>query len=135
MLEQLWAGATPPDTVTALTDPFPLGHEQRAQSHDALARVFGSDFAGQVFTLPLGTWAGPLASPFGLHLIWVHAKQPARMPPLDAVWSQVASEVAHERAVAQLTSGLQRLRSVYDVRIEWHDPDVAQATSAQRRSS
>ena len=92
ILEQLRAGAPPPDAITALTDPFPLGHEQRAQSHDAMARVFGSGFAEQVFSLPLGTWAGPLASPFGLHLIWVHAKQPARMPPLDAVWSQVASD-------------------------------------------
>jgi PPIC-type PPIASE domain len=135
VLAQLRAHATPPDVTPGLADPFPLGQEQRAQSRDAIARVFGSDFAEQVFTLPLGTWAGPLVSPFGRHLIWVHDKHPEQMPPLDAVWSQVAAEVVHDRAAAQLASGLQRLRSLYDIRIEWRDSDMAQDASTQRRQS
>ena len=85
--------------------------------------------------MPLGTWAGPLVSPFGRHLVWVHDKYPEQMPPLDAIWSQVAAEVMHERAAAQLDSGLQRLRRVYDIRIEWPDSGMAQDASAQRRPS
>ena len=135
VLAQFRAHALPPDATPGLADPFPLGQEQRAQSRDAIARVFGSAFAEQVFTLPLGTWAGPLVSPFGRHLVWVHDKYPAQMPPLDAVWSQVAAEVVHDRAAVQLASGLQRLRGLYDIRIEGRDTDLAQDASAQRRPS
>jgi hypothetical protein len=41
----------------------------------------------------------------------------------------------HDRAAAQLASGLQRLRNLYDIRIEWRHTDLAQDTSAQRRQS
>jgi len=50
------------------------------------------------------------------------------------VWQQVAREILQERAEERFTSGLRRLRTLYDVRIESGDPDVAQGASEEGRS-
>jgi hypothetical protein len=134
LLVRLRAQSTPPEAAGDLSEPFPLGLQVRAQSRGGVARYFGADFAAQVFNLPAGTWAGPVASPFGLHLVWVHEKTPEQMPPLDTVWQPVAREILQERAEERFTSGLRRLRTLYDVRIESGDPDVAQGASEEGRS-
>ena len=76
----------------------------------------------------------PVASPFGLHLVWVHEQVPQHMPPLDTVWQQVAREILQERAEARLASGLWRLRNLYDIRIERGDSDIAQDASEGKGS-
>ena len=49
-------------------DPFPSGSSFTG-TPAAADRVFGAGFAGRVAALPRGSWAGPIASPFGLHLV------------------------------------------------------------------
>ena len=134
LLAQLRSHSTPPEAAGALSDPLPLGCQVRAQSRSGVARFFGTDFAEQIFTLPPETWAGPVASPFGLHLVWVHEQVPEHMPPLDTVWQQVARAILQERAEARLASGLRRLRHLYDIRIERGDADVAQDASEEKGS-
>lgn len=134
VLTQLRSQSTTPEAASDLSDPFPLGQQLRAQSRSGVAHYFGADFAEHVFELQVETWAGPVASPFGLHLIWVHEKIPEQMPPLDTVWQQVASEILQERAEERFTSGLRRLRKLYDIRIESDDSDVAQEAPKRKRS-
>jgi PPIC-type PPIASE domain len=126
LLAQLRSQATPPEAAGDLSDPLPLGWQVRAQSRSGVARFFGADFAEQIFNLQPATWAGPVASPFGLHLVWVHELVPEHMPPLDTVWQQVARTILQERAEARLASGLRRLRNLYDIHIERGDSDFAQ---------
>ena len=133
LLVQLRSQSTPPEAAGNLSEPFPLGLQVRAQSRGGVARYFGADFAEQVFNLRAGTWAGPVTSPFGLHLVWVHEKTPERMPPLDTVWQQVAREILQERAEERFSSGLRRLRTLYDIRIERGDSDVAQDAEKEGR--
>lgn len=134
LLAQLRSQSAPPEAAGDLSDPWPLGWQVRAQSRSGVARYFGADFAEQIFALQPETWAGPVASPFGLHLVWVHEKVPEHMPPLDPVWQQVAREILQERAAARLASGLRRLRHLYDIRIERGDAAVAQDASKGKRS-
>jgi len=134
LLVRLRSQSTPPEAAGDLSDPFPFGPQVRAQSRDGVARHFGVDFAEQVFGLPAGTWAGPVTSPFGLHLVWVREKTPEQMPPLDAVWQQVAREILQERAEERFTSGLRRLRRLYEVRVEGGDSEVAQDAIREGRS-
>ena len=117
-LADLRARPLPPEATAALSDPFPLGRQLRAQPRPALTRAFGAAFAEQVFALAPQTWSVPLASPFGLHLVWVHEQTPERLPPPEVVWSQVGSAVLEARAAARLAHGLQRLRQRYEVRVE-----------------
>ena len=117
-LADLRARSLPPEAAAARSDPFLLGRQLRAQPRPALTRAFGAAFAEQVFALAPQTWSVPLASPFGLHLVWVHEQTPERLPPPEVVWHQVGSAVLEARAAAQLAHGLQRLRQRYEVRVE-----------------
>jgi hypothetical protein len=134
LLAQFRSQSAPPEAAGDLSDPFPLGLQVRAQSRSGVVRFFGADFAEQIFNLQPETWAGPVASPFGLHLIWVHEKVPEHMPPLDTVWQQVAREILQERAETRLVSGLRRLRSLYDIRIERGNANMAQDASERKGS-
>ena len=106
------------EIVAELSDPFPLGLEFPAYSQSRIAARFGKDFADRVFDCPKGTWSGPIASPYGLHWVWVHEKSPQRMPPLAAVRQRIAQAVMAERQAVRLARGLARLRSLREVRVE-----------------
>ncbi|MEE4238084.1 MAG: peptidylprolyl isomerase, partial [Anderseniella sp.] len=45
-----------------------------------VARTFGSGFAQDVANLPVGTWSGPVASSFGMHLVRIDDKVEAILP-------------------------------------------------------
>src|SRR5712692_2896383 len=109
VLARLRSRSTPLRTIDDLSDHFALGIELRFKSRNGIVRYFGADFAEQVFNLQPGTWAGPIASPFGLHLVWVHEKVPEQMSSLDMVWQQVADEIQQERAAERFANGLQRV--------------------------
>jgi hypothetical protein len=126
VLMQLRSRSTQPEATDALSDPFPLGLQLRFQSRGVIARYFGEDFADQVFNVPPKAWAGPVASPFGLHVVWVQEKVPEQMPPLDMVWQQIVGEIQQERGAERLANGLRRLRSLHDIRIEGSSSDITQ---------
>jgi PPIC-type PPIASE domain len=121
VLAYLRARSLPPEATDELSDPFPLGRRFQAHAQSGVGRAFGDSFAAQVFELEPQTWTGPIASPFGRHLVWVHERVPERLPSLDAVWQQVAYAVLEERAAARLASGLQQLRRLYSIRVEIPD--------------
>jgi parvulin-like peptidyl-prolyl cis-trans isomerase-like protein len=129
MLSRLRAESKPPQAAIEHSDPFPLGSELNGQSRSRLARFFGADFGDKVFEAEPKTWAGPIASSFGLHLVWVSAKTPEQIPPIDAVRRQVASEITEERAQARYAGALRRLRSFYQVRIERSSSATARGAS------
>jgi parvulin-like peptidyl-prolyl isomerase len=107
-----------PDAISGLSDPFPLGPQLRGRSHSELARYFGARFADQIFALTSAKWSGPIASPFGLHLVWVHERVSENLPSLDTVWQQASYALLEERAARRRVQGLERLRRLYEIRIE-----------------
>lgn len=109
----------PPEKGTELSDPFPLALHWEELDRSAIARHFGDDFAGAVMALPPGVWSDPIATPFGLHLVWVHARHDERTPPLTSVRGQLVQILYEERSAARLAGGLDRLRRLYHIRIEW----------------
>jgi PPIC-type PPIASE domain len=111
-------GKAPTAAVAELSDPFPLGLSLRAYTPRQLTARFGKPFADRVLAMQPGSWSAPLASPFGLHLVWVHQHEPERLPPLDAVRETVELAVKQERAARNLQTGLARLRALYEVRVE-----------------
>lgn len=126
-----FAAATPAGEVEAArvaaergTDPAWLGQttmlprSARDTPLDLVARDFGPEFAAALEKLSQGTWAGPLSSPFGVHLVRVTARSPASIPPLAEVRDAVAREWENERRQASLAANYQALRSRYEVVIE-----------------
>jgi parvulin-like peptidyl-prolyl isomerase len=96
----------------------------RSRSERDLARTFGPEFAERVFALPAGSWQGPIASAYGEHLVFVHARTSATLPPLDVVRSEVRESLLAERGQRALRALLHELRATVSVRVEGRDLPV-----------
>jgi parvulin-like peptidyl-prolyl isomerase len=106
-----------PGAAAARGDPFVHG----AEIADALPRldaIFGPGFGAAVAVAPLGAWVGPVPSAYGLHLVWVHEREPATVPALAAVRSRVLHVLLEERRQARLRERMAVLRARYDIRVE-----------------
>jgi hypothetical protein len=117
-LAGLRAAAAPPERALSLGDPFLHGADQPLQTRDELAGRFGSDFAAGVFAAPPGEWTGPIPSAYGVHLVFVRAREPARSLAFEEVREPVRLAVIGERRAAALERGLRALRAGARVVIE-----------------
>jgi hypothetical protein len=83
-----------------------------------IAKHFGDDFAAVVLTLEPGAWSGPVESTFGLHLVRLEAREPARAPALEEVRQAVERDwAAAERREAN-EAFYQALRERYELTLE-----------------
>jgi hypothetical protein len=78
-------------------------------------RIFGPGFAKRIDEAPLDTWAGPIPSSYGLHLVRVRERVPGGMPRLDDVRGLVEREFLADRRKAQLDAMYERLLARYKV--------------------
>lgn len=92
-------------------EPFLSGREQGPLTRAAIERSFGSAFADALERAPLAAWFGPVASPFGLHVIWVSERRAAEMPSLTAVRGRVVHGWLHERGLQHAAERLTALRA------------------------
>jgi PPIC-type PPIASE domain len=117
LLARLEAGGVPPEDGPALGDPFLRGASLDL-APGALDRAFGPGFAALVSELPSARWSGPVASVYGLHLVWVHERTAARPAPFEAVRGRVVHALLRDRAEIRLRDRLAALRAWYPLEIE-----------------
>ena len=115
LLERLRSEGLPPERTTELGDSFAGGHVFRGTTRQRIGTRFGSDFADAVLALPEGRWSDPIASPFGLHLVWVERHVPERMPGLGEVRDRVILSWRGEQRKAHVEQTVATLRARYDV--------------------
>ena len=118
LLQRLQAEGTGPEKVlgleedpddTVLPSNLPLLPERE------IARYFGSRFTKALSELPVGSWQGPIASPYGLHLVYVHERTPAQVPALSEIRAEVVARTRQKLADDWLAFRLLQLRGQYDV--------------------
>jgi hypothetical protein len=95
-------------------DPPPV-RSSGLQTPGTLAKYYGARFADAVMALPAGTWEGPLASPFGFHVVRVLRREPARPATLDEARPRVVAAIVAARRTAAFERGLKHLRQRYDI--------------------
>jgi parvulin-like peptidyl-prolyl isomerase len=78
-----------------------------------------------VFSLAPGDWVGPFRSDFGVHLVRLHNRTEARLPPYEELEAQVADEFAAQRRAARNEAAYREMRARYDVVIEEPPPAAA----------
>jgi hypothetical protein len=98
-------------------DPFLLGNRFPPRSETDIARQFGTDFARALAQIPPGQWAGPLRSPYGLHLVRVEQVEAAAPPDFEQVRQRAAYALLAEREKEVLREELVRLRQRYRVEV------------------
>ncbi|MFO1519639.1 MAG: peptidyl-prolyl cis-trans isomerase [bacterium] len=118
LLRKLEKGETTLAQAVGGGDSFMEGNRFSAFSSSALSRLFGPSFAQEVSHLKPRQWAGPVASSYGWHLVWVEQITPPRVEPLEAVANQIRGILLQEREAARLKETLAQLRSKYVIRVE-----------------
>jgi hypothetical protein len=78
-------------------DPALLPQRFEQVSANELSRLFGAQFEGALATLPVGTWAGPVPSGVGLHLVSVRE----RLEERPASLAEAADEVRRDWVQSQ----------------------------------
>ncbi len=105
-----------PDGWRIAGDPFLLG---RTYAHASFARIrkdFGAPFAEQIGELEVDAgWQGPLQSGYGIHLVRVDAKTPARGADYRSVAGRVAADFDADRRAEANRAYFEHLRSQYAV--------------------
>jgi hypothetical protein len=109
------SGAT---EAVGIGDVPTMPDQMNARARPEVASAFGHEFADAVFGLDLGTWGGPIASPFGYHLVLVAAHTPARLPELADVASRVAADLDNDRRTGAIDGLYAELRPRYEIVIE-----------------
>jgi peptidyl-prolyl cis-trans isomerase C len=62
-----------------------------------VARLFGQNFAEQLFQLETNSWQGPIESGYGMHLVRIDEKKGAGMPELTSVIDKVRTDWMSEQ--------------------------------------
>jgi hypothetical protein len=84
----------------------------------AIAGVFGPEFVRQVFSVEPGGWKGPIESGYGLHLVHVTRKEPARLPDFETVKSDVLTLWRQQRELEAQERYFSALLEKYDVVVD-----------------
>jgi len=98
-------------------DPFMLPRVYIDKRTDEIARDFGGDFPEQLTGLEPKQWYGPIASPFGLHLVYIGSREDASLPPLEEVRSRVVNDWLVEQRRLADERIYERLRSRYEISV------------------
>lgn len=117
ILAALRAEHVTPEAGVARGLPFALGGRIGPSSEPRLARLFGAEFARAALALPPGGWAGPVASPYGFHVVWIERREDAALPALAEVRGRAREGLRAEGRQERLRQALAALRARYDIHV------------------
>jgi hypothetical protein len=103
-----------------------------AAPESEVARLFGKGFPKKLSGLPVGQWAGPVESGYGLHLVLIQKRSAGRSPALKEVRDDVLREWKAARRQELKQAMRQKLLEKYAVAVEWPDwaGEAARVTGA-----
>jgi peptidyl-prolyl cis-trans isomerase C len=98
-------------------DRFPFLQNYVERTSDYVASQFGEEFVGALAKVPVSdtTWAGPLKSTHGYHLVLVTGRAASRLPTLAEIRQQVQEDWALDRSERARSQAMKQLSSQYRV--------------------
>jgi hypothetical protein len=109
-------GSSPPDPA-AVGDPTLLPPALANADAALIARDFGEEFATALKALPVGIWAGPIHSTYGLHLVRINKRQDGRLPLLAEVRERVLRAWTQTRRTELEQMRVEELLKRYPVKV------------------
>lgn len=94
-----------------------------------IAAIFGPEFAQSVTAQDTGRWIGPIASSYGLHLVWIDSRLPGAVLPFEEVAGQVRDDWTYAQRKEANEGIYRKLLERYDVTIEPLVPAAAEGGS------
>ncbi len=108
----------PGDVAREAGDPFLLQSYYPERDQTELSKLFGRGFATEVMTLEPGVWHGPVLSGYGVHLVFVHAREEAVVLPFEDVRDRVLADWQDEERTRLNDEYFTRLAERYEITIE-----------------
>lgn len=99
-------------------DPLPLPSRIEDLRESDLARLFGREFTEGLQGVETGRWAGPVASGFGAHLVFIEERKDGRVPALDEVRDAVQRDWLSQQRRDAVDGLYRRLAENYEIEIE-----------------
>ena len=124
-------GAT--EETDELRDSLMLQRYYPGHSEAEIARLFGTEFAGEVMGLAAGEWHGPLLSGYGVHVVYIHDRLEPPMPEFEAVEESVRRDWTTDRRRELSEEFFSALLDRYEVVIEQPESSPPAAVSESRR--
>lgn len=87
-------------------------------SESVVSAQFGETFMLQLFELDVGSWLGPVDSPFGIHLIRIDKIVEGRVPELDEIRQEVTREWLVDFREKAQQAILEQMRAQYSITID-----------------
>ncbi len=106
-----------PEDAAREGDSFAVSPHVVAAPPAQVEKLFGPELARTVERAEMGTWIGPVPSPYGLHLVWIETREPGAPPPLAAVRERLAERWQDEQRARRLVALLRDLEGPYPLRI------------------
>jgi hypothetical protein len=116
------ARAGPDFDTKGLGDSIMLASDFDHVTESEVAKTFGDAFARALAALPVSEWRGPIASGYGLHVVFVRNRTPGRIPALAEVRDAVARERTSAQRTRMVDDAYAALRKRYEVVIESVEP-------------
>lgn len=129
-LAQIQAESPQPESAPERGDRFMLQYDYPLSSTQEVQRLFGGRFADAIMALEPG-WHGPIASGYGLHLVYIREREEGRLPEYTEVRDRLVMDynrMRSERANEALYEGL---ATEYDIEI---DDEAVRRSALQTRA-
>jgi len=104
--------------INTMGDSLLLAQQYKQQTEHDVSRLFGKDFASELFTLAVGNWQGPVQSGYGLHLIRIKNKAENQQPELNTLREKVRIEWLAQQRRDMDKAFYNSLRQRYEIIVE-----------------
>lgn len=113
------AGGSPPEAGEGRGDRlYTMEYAYTDQSVRSIARIFGQDFVDAIADLPAGSWQGPIASGYGLHLVFVSERVPGELPSFEDARETVLRDFEQTRRDEAARAFYEQLKQRYQIMID-----------------
>jgi hypothetical protein len=116
VLEQLRAGKLSKEILSVRSGLLPDRIDDSSETQ--ISALLGSTFTQQLMQLEPGDWAGPIESPYGVHLVRIDRIVESVVPPLAVIRKDVRREWLVDRRKTSRDVMIEELRSGYLITIE-----------------
>ena len=110
--------STGTEGASAMGDSMLLENEFHEVDEQTVSNQFGARFARAIFLLKPGSWAGPVKSGYGVHLVRVTDVIPVTPQPFEEARPKILKEWRHEQETKTKAGYLGKLREKYGVVID-----------------
>jgi hypothetical protein len=114
-LSQLAGKPIDSPSIATAGDPFMFQQYYGDRPYDDFARQFGPPFARALVELTPGAWAGPIASGYGWHVVFVESLTPQRIPDYEDIESDVKTAWVEDRRNEVRARMYEAMRARYEV--------------------